>query len=195
MPGQVTLTAAEYQAHLPNIAQYVAAREAALREPQPALSRMAAPQPPVPKVPTLPPDRFRVSTSKTERRYGQWCDVWQSTGEIVAWWHEPLACVLGPKFTYTPDFLVQLDGDPLTCFEDHGGLALTPEFMTRFCDMTLLTACGLMCVEVKASFVFEERRAYDRLKTAARLFPMLRFCVVQWQSKQQTWKERVIPAA
>ena len=148
--------------------------------------------PPVPVIPTLPADRFHARTSKTERRYGQWCEVWVNTGTIAAWWHEPCTFDLGLN-RYTPDFLVQVEGDPLTCFADHGGLSLTPEFTARFCDTTLLRDCGLMCIEVKASFVFEERRAYDKLYSAARLFPMFTFSVVQWQAKERRWRARSIP--
>ncbi len=90
------------------------------------------------------PARYR---SKLERNYANYLTGLQLSGNIVAWWYEPISFrLLGPRNFYKPDFLVW-DGSHLTVVEVKG--------WSRSNDRSLVkikTAAGL-CPWAKFSWV------------------------------------------
>lgn len=137
-----------------------------------------------------PVHRYR---SKTEEWYVQYLSMKQATGAIVGYWYEPLCLWLAPQLTYTPDFLTQATGQPWECWQERGVLRITPVFLTACMDLAPLKEVGLTLWEVKNKrYVFEQTRAYDRLKMAAKLYPMFQFGVALWDSATSTWSERYV---
>lgn len=150
------------------------------------------PPPPAPHDETpCPPDareqvpRYR---SKTEARYAQQLAFQQSLGQITTWWYEPLGLWLAPGMRYTPDFLTQGGAGATLHFAAKMPVTLSPAFAA---SLVHLAGAGLTCIEVKpsAGHVFEPRRALDRLKMAASLYPMFVFRVAQWDRTRHHWTE------
>jgi hypothetical protein len=135
--------------------------------------------------------------SKTERRFAmERLAIWQDVGRIQAWRYEPVRLWLRPQMSYTPDFLVQREPTPQPCLFTHGmTLSLTPDFVHTYLDRGQWNTGAFVFYEVKASLIYEPRRALDRLKMAAHLYPMFHFTLAQWDSKRQEWYEKVITAS
>ena len=73
---------------------------------------------PVPAPSPMPHDRYR---SKTERRYAQmFLDIALASGQLKAWWYEPLKLRLAATCFYTPDFLLQYADEHLQLHEVKG---------------------------------------------------------------------------
>jgi hypothetical protein len=102
-----------------------------------------------------PQDRYR---SQTERRYATLLEHWEQSGEVAAWYYEPVkGLYLAPQLSYTPDFLVYWLDHPI------------PEWH-----------------EVKGAFV--RPKDWQRAKMAAALYPRWPFVLAQWKDNQWTWK-------
>jgi hypothetical protein len=142
--------------------------------------------------PSAPPaPRPRRKISKTEERYAPLLDVAQHEGYIKAWWHHPLKLWIAPAMSYEPDYLTQLTGPDVLTFLASQPITLSPTFAESLCRFG---AYGLTCIEVKYSWMFDRRRALDRLKTAVSLYPMLRFRLATWDRQQQRFLEQEVPA-
>jgi hypothetical protein len=156
-------------------------------ESAPTCTRAAAPtdpELPVGVTPTAP--RYR---SKTEARFAAEVEQRQRLGDIKAWWHEALRLWLVPGLSYTPDFLVQTKGYDCLPFSAEMPLTLNPAMAAM---LYRYDVWGLCLYEVKASqgHVHEPRRALDRLKMAASLYPMFAFRLAQWDRKRHDWTDR-----
>lgn len=152
----------------------------------PALTvRVPAPVAP----PVAPTPRRKVS--KTELRYATVLEVAQHEGHIKAWWPCPLRLWVAPAMSYTADFLTQARGPDVLTFPASQPITLSPTFAESLCRFG---SYGLTLIEVKHTFMFDKRRALDRLKTAASLYPMLRFKLCTWDTKRQAFVEQEMPA-
>lgn len=127
--------------------------------------------------------------SKTEARFAEELTRREAMDECKAWWYEPVRLWLRPGMSFTPDFVVQEARPNLLTFTPGMPATLSPALARDLGDGH---AGALICYEVKASLVYEQRRAYDRLKMAAHLYPMFEFRVAQWDRKRHAWNEREV---
>jgi hypothetical protein len=157
----------------------------------PALTVRPGAGPAAPDGQTTCPRTPRRTTSKTELRYATLLELAQHEGRIKAWWPCPLRLWIAPAMSYTSDFLTQARGPDVLSFPVSQPITLSPAFAESLCRFG---SYGLTLIEVKHTFMFDRRRALDRLKTAAGLYPMLRFKLCIWDAKRQTFVEQEIPA-
>jgi len=129
--------------------------------------------------------------SKTEQRYAGVLEVAQHDGQIKAWWHHPLKLWIAPAMSYEPDYVSQGGGLEVLPFLPSQPITLSPAWTAAVCHFRVFQ---LTCIEVKYSWMFDRRRALDRLKTAASLYPQLRFRLAVWDRQQQRFLEQEIPA-
>jgi hypothetical protein len=129
--------------------------------------------------------------SKTEQRYATVLDVAKHEGHIKAWWHHPWKLWIAPGLSYEPDYVSQGRGLELLPLLQSQPVTLSPALTAAVCRFG---SYGVTCIEVKHTFMFDKRRALDRLKTAASLYPMFRFKLCTWDTKRQTFIEEEIPA-
>jgi len=157
----------------------------------PALTVRPVPAPATHDIQATPARKPARKVSKTEQRYATILEVARHEGHIKAWWPCPLRCWIAPGMSYTADFLTQARGPDVLTFAASQPITLSPAFAESLCRFG---SYGLTLIEVKHTFMFDQRRALDRLKTAASLYPMLRFKLCTWDTQQQRFLEQEIPA-
>jgi hypothetical protein len=157
----------------------------------PALTVRTAPAPTAQDVEVTRARTPGRNVSKTEQRYATVLDVAKQEGHLKAWWPCPLRLWIAPRMSYTADFLTQARGPDVLTFPASQPITLSPAFAESLCRFG---SYGLTLIEVKHTFMFDHRRALDRLKTAASLYPMVRFKLCTWDTQQQRFLEQEIPA-
>jgi hypothetical protein len=135
----------------------------------PALTVRPGPAPAPPKLPRL--DRFQ---SDTERRFATHVlGPWQHDGLIKQWWYAPCkGMYLGPKTSYTPDFLLEPN--------------LHPAWASL---LGILGMPRLLYVEVKGKQIWD--KDWIKAKQAAVRYSCFCFVLAQW--KDERWSYKIIP--
>lgn len=108
-----------------------------------------------------PPEKIRMN--KTETRYAQHLEAFRAAGEVVWYAFEPMKFRLADNTHWTPDFGVQLNSLQPMAFVDVKG--------TR-----------------KNGKPWVEEDAQLKIKIAAKMFPMFRFCQAWFVGGK--WDER-----